>query len=345
MKQIYSLVTLSAVVASALVLAQVHANPPTPAKASGAFVVKGLRWETSFGAAKALAAREKRPILHLQSFGKPGDPMACTNTRILTETLLNDAEFKELAQGSVLSWDLVREAAKVTIDLGNGRKLKRTLRGNTCLYVLRPDGTVVDAFPGVYVVKDLLPELRESLALVDKSPKEVAEWHSQQAVNGRVILRSARIPLAASKAGIETPLLEFPASDEAAGKLRMGGRGGFARASLPPFGSMTAQQKFEFAASQMIDFSSIPMPPSVESELTGVETLETPEERGRELIRLESSVNLTNLRRVIHFYLAAQEAAVTPEQAKPVVFEKILHIDYRDPYLGLNHIKLPGTMD
>jgi hypothetical protein len=38
----------------------------------------------------------------------------------------------------------------VTIDFGDGRKLERTLTGNSIHYVLANDGTVVDALPGLY---------------------------------------------------------------------------------------------------------------------------------------------------------------------------------------------------
>jgi len=48
----------------------------------------------------------------------------------------------------------------ITVDFGNGRKVKRTLHGNIASYVCTADGNIVDVLPGLYK-----PEAyRESLA-------------------------------------------------------------------------------------------------------------------------------------------------------------------------------------
>jgi hypothetical protein len=317
MKQIIALVAVVAV-AGALVSAGL-------AGGKGGLVIHGVRWETSLPTAKSRAATEQKPILHLQSFGKPGDPMACTNTRTLTATLLKDPEMQELLKGSVPSWELVREAAKVTIDFGGGKVVKRTLRGNTCLYVLRPDGTVVDAFPGVYEPARLLPELKKSLELLNMTPAEVTAWHRQQANTAPA---RRRIGLAGSKGAVEMPILTAPVTD---------------KATAIPLDATRGQSEFYRAAAQLFDISSVPMSPADAANAGGLNPAATPKERGERLLKLETEVNLSSVRRVVHLWLASLEKPITAPEAKRTMFETILHINYTDPFMGLKDVELPGS--
>jgi hypothetical protein len=314
-------------VALAALLSVVVPNYAPKPPAAKALVVHGVRWETAFEAATAHAKRDGKPILHLQSFGRPGDPMACTNTRTLTATVLKDPAMIELMKGTVPSWELVREAAKVTIDLGGGRVLRRTLRGNTCLFVLRPDGTVVDAFPGVYEPESLIPELRKSLELAAKSPEEVAEWHRQQIVPVRRLGALSR-GVAGSKGAVEAPLLSTPAAD--------------ARAQMPA-NMDPAEAQWRSAAARLFDISAIPMTPVAARDASGGLDAPTPKERGERLLQLETKENLGPVRQVIHLWLASLKKPITAPEAKQTVFETILHINYTDPYLGLKDVELPGT--
>lgn len=50
----------------------------------------------------------------------------------------------------VLHWQSVRPVPTVTIDFGDGRKLERTLTGNSIHYILDSDGRPLDALPGLY---------------------------------------------------------------------------------------------------------------------------------------------------------------------------------------------------
>ena len=47
-------------------------------------------------------------------------------------------------------WESVRPVPMITIDFGNGHKVKRTLHGNIASYVCTADGQVVDVLPGLY---------------------------------------------------------------------------------------------------------------------------------------------------------------------------------------------------
>jgi hypothetical protein len=55
-----------------------------------------------------------------------------------------------LRERFVLHWQSVRPVPRVTIDFGDGRKLERTLTGNSVHYILDSQGRPVDALPGLY---------------------------------------------------------------------------------------------------------------------------------------------------------------------------------------------------
>jgi hypothetical protein len=56
----------------------------------------------------------------------------------------------------VLHWQSVRPVPRVTIDFGDGRKLERTITGNSAHYVLTSDGMPLDVLPGLYGPKPFL---------------------------------------------------------------------------------------------------------------------------------------------------------------------------------------------
>jgi hypothetical protein len=64
----------------------------------------------------------------------------------------------------VLHWRSVRPVPKLVIDFGDGRKMERTLTGNSIHYVLSPDGQVVDAIPGVYGPAAFLKQLTRGVS-------------------------------------------------------------------------------------------------------------------------------------------------------------------------------------
>lgn len=114
----------------------------------------------------------------------------------------------------VACWETVRPVPKVTIDFGNGKKMQRTLAGNTVLYICYPDGQVVDALPGVYRPEDFTPIAEATLAFMHSPQmtaatgkartKLLADWHRSRFTAG-VLGERRRITL--SKAAVETPLL------------------------------------------------------------------------------------------------------------------------------------------
>ena len=110
-----------------------------------------LFWYTDFSQAQAAARQAHKPILSLRLLGKLTDEFSCANSRYFRATLYSNKEVSDrLRDRFILHWQTVRPAPIVTIDFGDGRKLLRTVTGNSAHYVLTPDGQPVDALPGLY---------------------------------------------------------------------------------------------------------------------------------------------------------------------------------------------------
>src|SRR5215469_9912204 len=123
----------------------------------------GLYWYTDLEQAKAAARASGRPILSLRLLGRLDQDLSCANSRFFRTTLYPSTEVNELLKDRfILHWESVRPAPKVTIDFGDGRKLVRTITGNSIHYVLDADGNIVDALPGLYSAQVFASELRLS---------------------------------------------------------------------------------------------------------------------------------------------------------------------------------------
>jgi hypothetical protein len=113
--------------------------------------VSRLYWYTDLDEAKAASAASGRPILSLRMLGKLTDEYSCANSRFFRTALYSNKKVSDfLRTNFVLHWQSVRPVPRVTIDFGDGRKLQRTLTGNSAHYVLASDGTPLDVLPGFY---------------------------------------------------------------------------------------------------------------------------------------------------------------------------------------------------
>lgn len=116
-----------------------------------------LYWYTDLDEAKAAAAESGKPILSLRMLGKLTDEFSCANSRFFRTTLYANREVAgRMRENFVLHWQSVRPVPLVTIDFGDGRKLQRTLTGNSAHYVLAADGTPLDVLPGLYGPRQFL---------------------------------------------------------------------------------------------------------------------------------------------------------------------------------------------
>lgn len=113
--------------------------------------VSRLYWYTDLAQAKAAAERTGRPILSLRMLGKLTDEYSCANSRFFRTSLYSNKGISDFLRANyILHWQSVRPVPRVTIDFGDGRKLERTLTGNSAHYVLASDGTPLDVLPGLY---------------------------------------------------------------------------------------------------------------------------------------------------------------------------------------------------
>lgn len=113
--------------------------------------ISRLYWHTDFPEAQLEAQRTGKPILSLRMLGKLTDEYSCANSRFFRTTLYSNKEISDyLRDNYILHWQSVRPVPRVTIDFGDGRKLERTLTGNSAHYVLDSDGQPLDALPGLY---------------------------------------------------------------------------------------------------------------------------------------------------------------------------------------------------
>lgn len=128
--------------------------------------VSRLYWHTNLPRARAEARTTGRPILSLRMMGMLTDEFSCANSRFFRTALYANKQISEyLRDKYVLHWKSVRPVPRVTVDYGDGRKLERTLTGNSIHYVMTSDGEVIDGLPGLYGPAPFLAWLKEMHSL------------------------------------------------------------------------------------------------------------------------------------------------------------------------------------
>ena len=136
-----------------------------------------LYWHTDLEKAKQAARASGKPILSLRMMGYLTDEFSCANSRFFRTTLYANKEISTSMRNQfVLHWQSVRPVPKVTIDFGDGRKLHRTLTGNSIHYVLDTDGKVIDGLPGLY------------------GPKRFAKWLSEMTMIAEYFNGKQKLP-------------------------------------------------------------------------------------------------------------------------------------------------------
>lgn len=137
-----------------------------------------LYWYTDLDQAKSVARAQGKPILSLRLLGRLDEDLSCANSRLFRITLYaNEQVSKLLRESFVLHWQSVRPVPKVTIDFGDGRKMERTLTGNSIHYVLDSEGRLIDALPGLYGPAAFVRELIRASSVAN----ELATIHEGEA--------------------------------------------------------------------------------------------------------------------------------------------------------------------
>ncbi len=111
----------------------------------------GLFWHTDMSKALAESKEMRKPILTLRLLGNLNEEYSCANSRFFRSILYSNEKISNyLKENYILHWKSVRPAPKITIDFGDGRKLVRTITGNSIHYILDERGRILDALPGLY---------------------------------------------------------------------------------------------------------------------------------------------------------------------------------------------------
>ena len=125
--------------------------------------LSGLFWYTDLEQALKASREQGKPILSLRLLGKLTEELSCANSRFFRTILYPNEQVKTLLhERFILHWESIRPAPVITIDFGDGRKIERTITGNSIHYILAPDGEVVDALPGMYAPQRFLQCLNEA---------------------------------------------------------------------------------------------------------------------------------------------------------------------------------------
>ncbi|MEQ1644648.1 MAG: hypothetical protein ABL959_14465 [Pyrinomonadaceae bacterium] len=131
-----------------------------------------LYWYTDLEEAKRVAAKQGKPILSLRLLGNLNEEFSCANSRLFRALLYSNAEISTyLRENYILHWKSVRPAPRITIDFGDGRKIERTVTGNSIHYILDSDGQVIDALAGLCSPQAFLSYLKQSRELLSTTAK------------------------------------------------------------------------------------------------------------------------------------------------------------------------------
>jgi hypothetical protein len=113
--------------------------------------LSGLYWYTDLKEAQKIARQSGKPILSLRLLGKLSEDRSCANSRFFRTILYSNFAIADLLRSHfVLHWQTVRPVPLITIDFGDGRRLERTITGNSIHYILDSEGQLLDGLPGVY---------------------------------------------------------------------------------------------------------------------------------------------------------------------------------------------------
>lgn len=175
----------------------------------------GLYWYTDLAQAQAASRQSGKPILSLRLLGNLNEEYSCANSRFFRTVLYANTQVSTaLRERFILHWKSVRPVPRVTVDYGDGRKLERTLTGNSIHYILDSEGRPVDALPGLYGPQAFMRELERAEAVV----KQLAKQDDSQRRETLRQYHQARIDaiIAAWKADVEKTGGKIPAEITAA---------------------------------------------------------------------------------------------------------------------------------
>lgn len=320
--------------------------------------VSRLYWFDDLNAALAHAKATRKPVLSLRMLGRLDAELSCANSRFFRTTLYANASVsKYLRDRYVLHWSSERPVPVATIDFGDGRKVTRTLTGNSIHYVLDSEGRVVDALPGLYGAQEFVARLQRAAPMATAQLARRAEWHEQEISASLVAYNAARKQLGLASVGALPTLpdvdtdVTWPSSrvavPRAMGKALvefpmvrgfMPGDGGAALPDATPWEKLAATQlkgsRLD-AQSKALVLSKNP----VDVTSTTAPKL-SPELAAQLVVKLEQSIALDTVRNeyamhaVIHRWLN-ENPEVSMTDLNREVYARLFLTPASDPWLGL----------
>lgn len=322
-----------------------------------------LYWYTDLEQAKAAAKVSNKPILSLRLLGKLNEDLSCANSRFFRVALYPNAAISQILQDRfILHWQSVRPVPKVTIDFGDGRKLERTITGNSIHFILDQSGRPIDALPGLYGPKAFLRQLQQAEVTAkeyNKLPTAKRQAFLQKYHSDRLNAIQSQWTSDLSRLGIQSPpkLAELPNNSnqptaEIAGSLavtKMAVENPMLNALSPStaqnrenLAAITDQEAWKkiaqlYSADAKLDQNSISLitAKKFSSAKTGAENLLTIVNKFEELIALDTVRNEYMLHSQIHQWF--MQNAQTGDLAKlnERVYAQLFLTPSSDPWLGL----------
>ena len=180
--------------------------------------IASLSWFTDLDAATAAARRSEKPILSLRLLGRLDEELSCANSRFFRKFLYPDPYINQVMRDQfVLHWESVRPVPKVTIDFGDGRRIVRTLTGNSAHLVLDSRARPVDVLPGLFDRGTFVFLLEQARRFAYADRRALADLHARArtpvlpAVAPSRAIAASR--MAMTKHIVEAPLLRQVHSD------------------------------------------------------------------------------------------------------------------------------------
>jgi hypothetical protein len=289
----------------------------------------GLYWHTDLETAMRVARQTKRPILSLRLLGNLDEELSCANSRYFRTLLYpNRAIGAYLRANYVLHWQPVRSAPVITIDFGGGRRMQRTITGNSIHYILDENGKPLDAIPGLYAPPVFLALLREGVALhreAAKRPDAIADSHAKALLSSSAgatgDARSAVLParasgnLAVTKALGESPMLDRIAF------------GALTRSAMRDLGPTTIDEN----AIALIRAKRAASP---DASMRSEESLRQVLEALERSLAADTKINEERLHRTLHEWFAREEVT-TVDALNERVYEELFLAPNGDPWMGL----------
>jgi len=334
--------------------------------------VSKLYWFTDFEQARAAALASGKSILSLRLLGNLDDELSCANSRFFRTTLYANTQVSDyLRNHFILHWKSVRPVPKVTIDFGDGRKLERTITGNSIHYVLDSDGRIIDALPGLYGAQAFLTALQQTEGIANQCATSLGrerdhilhEYHCARAAtlesdwardiavvraSSATVTQPAALSLAPpsanaasrsafSKTQIERPLLRSVFPDRTATRADLE-----ATTDDSTWASIAALHSDEARldpASRALLIAKAPSALSAGRLTTSKILIENPVLR--QIRNLERSISEDTVRNEylfhtkIHEWLATEPATLNPDAFNSKVYTELFLTPDSDPWLGL----------